>query len=203
MDFSEKPSGKELSVKERRFVGQSCECWGRCEEGDRKGMGTKGRCYLGITLTVWEPCRWYLQFQRAPPWSAGTLPRPPQGHPLAYDSSVSISLFSKSQCWTWGTWSFILILFSNVLIMDTFSFPGLIFLTTMKWNFTPNSPWGRVFSGVLSRLSKAILQMWQVPSLDLSGIQGQMILMGAQACLTDSPLLILEIAPFSSLWRRN
>lgn len=42
MDFSEKPSGEELSVKERRFVGPSCECWDRREEGDRKGKGIKG-----------------------------------------------------------------------------------------------------------------------------------------------------------------
>lgn len=34
---------------------------------------------------------------------------------------------------------------------------------------------------------KAILQMWQVSSLVLSGIQVQMILMGAQVCRTQIP----------------
>lgn len=35
MDFSEKPSGEDLSAK-WRFVGQSCEYCSRCEEGTEK-----------------------------------------------------------------------------------------------------------------------------------------------------------------------
>ena len=123
--------------------------------------------------------------QTAATCRSGALPRPPPGHVPKHDQSINITLFSKNHCWKWVTWTFGLSFFPWCPHHNTFSFPGLIYLTSMKWNFTPNPPWGTVFSGGPSGLSAAMLQMWQVPLLGLPAIQSQMSL---TACLTQSPL---------------
>lgn len=134
--------------------------------------------------------------QVVPPVSlgAGALARPPPGHSPTWDYRINITLFSESYCWEWITWRLILILFPNVLITDTFSFPRLIYLTTMKGNFILNSLWGRVFSQQTLKSNvadEAGASPWLAchPGPDDSDSLSH----------TDSPLLVFEMAPFSSL----
>lgn len=115
MDFSEIFWRKKFNVKEVKFVGQSRKWWSGCEEVNSKGKGIKGS---GTSGSHWLHGNSVVSDSIN--LSADILNRHPQCHPLICYLNINIMLFLQSHCWKWVTWSFILILFSNILIIDTF-----------------------------------------------------------------------------------